>query len=64
MARQPKHRFSKEEADAAFDTLTPEEQEEFHGLNMASGMSPVSDARLRELETIAYTRLKEKNNIG
>lgn len=62
MARSPKHRFDKEEADAAFDTLTQEEKEEYWGIDMAGGISNAGNERLRELETISYTRLKEKNN--
>lgn len=56
-----RHRFSEEEANAAFETLTQEEKEEYNAILLTGGMSTASNERLAKLETIGYTRLKEKN---
>lgn len=61
MTKQPKHRFDPEEADQAWDLLSPEERQEFDGLNMAGGISTAGNERIRTLETLAYSRLREYN---
>lgn len=59
MTRVAKHRFDQEEALQAYDLLSVEERTELDGLTLSGGISTSGNARIRELETKAYTRLKE-----
>lgn len=60
MTRQPKHRFTEEEAEAAAATLTAEESAEYESLLIGGSDFSVNTRRLNELESIGYSRLKEQ----
>lgn len=57
-----KHRYTNEEAAAASALLTQEELEEYKSLLLGGAQVTANKQRLDKLESIAYSRLKEKNN--
>jgi hypothetical protein len=61
MSKRAKHRWTKEESELVWVSLTPDEQKEYNDLALGYGLSGATAnlVGMRRIENIAYTRIEK-----